>query len=581
MIKNSTFYKIWSLLDISQKRSATILLVLMFMGMGLEMLGVTLVIPAIVFLTDPVLLNDYEGFKFVIEMLGNPSQKTLIIGAMLGLVFVYLFKSMFLAYLAWHQSKFAFDIQAQFSKRLFSMYINKPYTFHLQRNSAQLIRTAVTDINLFIFHGLIPALTLLTEGMVLLGLGILLFIFEPLGTLAVICVLGTAAWIFYYFTQHLLVRLGEEYQYNEGLRIQHLQQGLGGVKDVKILGREKDFLNRYSVHNIKSARAGQLRLTLQQLPRFLLEFLAVVGLATLVIIMMYQSSQLSSIIPILGLFGAAAFRLMPSINRVLGSMQSMRFGLAVINNLYSELQNEAISSKSDDRVLNSQFKQSLFVEHVGFTYPESDRRALEDISLKINKSEIVGFVGTSGAGKSTLVDILLGLLTPDEGKVFLDGNDIQVSLRNWQNQIGYVPQSIFLTDDTLRNNIAFGLHVDEVDESAVWRAISAAQLEVFVNQLPDGLNTVVGERGVRLSGGQRQRIGIARALYHDPEVLVLDEATSSLDTATENEVMKAVYDMQGSKTIIIIAHRLSTVEHCDRLYQLENGRIVLQNESNR
>lgn len=313
--------------------------------------------------------------------------------------------------------------------------------------------------------------------------------------------------------------------------------------------------------------------TLQQFPRLWLELLAVSGLTILVISMLAQDRALEAVLPTLGLFAACAFRLMPSINRVLGAVQSLRYGLPVIDVLHEEL-NLATPKVADTPSLSTTFHDVLELCRITYAYPGAVEPALKDISLAIQRGESVGFIGASGAGKSTLVDILLGLLTPDTGEIRVDGKDIQTNLRNWQDQIGYVSQSIFLTDDTLRRNVAFGLPNEEIDDVAVRHAIRAAQLEEFATSLPDGLQTFVGERGVRLSGGQRQRIGIARALYHDPPVLVLDEATSSLDAETERGVMQAITALQGTKTIIIVAHRLSTVDHCNRLYRLHEGRLV-------
>ena len=289
--------------------------------------------------------------------------------------------------------------------------------------------------------------------------------------------------------------------------------------------------------------------------------------------MLVQGRALEAVLPTLGLFAAAAFRLMPSVSRVLSAVQSLRYGLPVIDILIEELK-LATPEIAGTYSPATPFHAVLELRHVTYAYPGAAESALKDISLTIRHGESIGFIGTSGAGKSTLVDILLGLLTPDTGEVRMDGSDIQSNLRNWQNQIGYVPQSIFLTDDTLRRNVGFGLANEQIDDAAVQRAIQAAQLEEFVNSLPGGLDTLVGERGIRLSGGQRQRIGIARALYHDPAVLVLDEATSALDTATERDVMQAVRALQGSKTILIVAHRLSTMAHCNWLYRLEQGRVV-------
>lgn len=571
--KLSTARKIWSVLTPAEKRGAVVLLCLMLIGMVLETLGAGLVVPALALLTQRDFAARYPSLQPVFQALGNPSQQNLVIGGMLTLVGVYLIKAGFLAFLAWRQTRFAFGMQAQLSQQLFKVYLCQPYTFHLQRNSAQLINNAITEVTLFIHNGMIPGMLLLTESMVVLGLCSLLLVVEPWGALIVVGVLGTASWGFYHLTRGRIKRWGAARQYHDGQRVQHLQQGLGGAKEVKLLGRESDFLAQYRVHNTESVRVGGLMYTLQQFPRLWLELLTVTGLTILVISMLAQDRALEAVLPTLGLFAASAFRLMPSINRVLGAVQSLRYGLPVINILHEEL-NLAIPKVAATRSPAMPFRAVLELSRVTYAYPGAVAPALKEISLAIQCGESVGFIGASGAGKSTLVDILLGLLTPDRGEIRVDGKDIQTNLRSWQDQIGYVSQSIFLTDDTLRRNVAFGLANEEIDDVAVHRAIRAAQLEEFATSLPDGLESFVGERGVRLSGGQRQRIGIARALYHDPPVLVLDEATSALDTATEAGVIQAVAALQGTKTIIIVAHRLSTVEHCNRLYRLHEGRLV-------
>ena len=290
--------------------------------------------------------------------------------------------------------------------------------------------------------------------------------------------------------------------------------------------------------------------------------------------MIVRGKPLDALVPTLGLFGVAAFRLMPSAARMMGSLQVMRYNLPVVNTLYRELHIFDTSPPFQRERELLRFANALVLDRVGFSYPNTETPTLRDVSLSITRGTSVGFVGGSGAGKSTLVDVILGLLKPATGRVLVDGIDIQTNLRGWQDQVGYVPQTIYLTDDTLVRNVAFGLPDDQIDKSAVRRAIQAAQLEEFVNELPAGLETLVGERGVRLSGGQRQRIGIARALYHDPPILVLDEATSSLDTANEQGVMAAVNALHGNKTLIIVAHRVSTVAHCDRLFRIEQGTLV-------
>lgn len=571
--KLATFRKIWHMLMPTQRRSALVLLMLMLVGMLLETLGVGLVIPAIALLTQPDFANRYTLVQPLLQALGHPSQQAMAIGGMLVLVGVYLIKELFLAMLAWRQMHFAFGVQAQLSQRLFSVYLRQPYTFHLQRNSAQLIRNVVNEVSMFTGNGILPGMILLTESLVLLGLCALLLVIEPLGALIVVSVLGAATWGFYGLMRGRISRWGASRLQHEGMRLQQLQQGLGGAKDVKLLGRENEFLTQYALHNVQSARVERLQTTMNQFPRLWLEFLSVSGLAILVISMLIQGRALESVLPTLGLFAATAFRLIPSVNRILGALQALRYSKPVIELLHAELQLET-SEVDDTTSRRTTFRSALELRQVTYAYPNVTEHALKNISLTIQCGEAVGFIGTSGAGKSTLVDLLLGLLTPDSGEVQVDGRDIQENLRGWQDQIGYVPQSIFLTDDSLRRNVAFGLSNALIDDAAVQRAIKDAQLEAFVASLPDGLETTVGERGIRLSGGQRQRIGIARALYHDPAVLVLDEASSALDTATEHDVIQAVRALQGSKTIMIVAHRLSTVAHCNRLYRLENGRVV-------
>lgn len=573
MINLTALKKVWGLLTRKQRRAAIVLLGLMLVGMVLETLGVALVIPALALMSQSDLAVKYPMLLPWLNWLGNPTHEWLVIFGMLSLVGVYAIKAFFLGFLAWRQVKFVYGVQADLSQKLFMGYLSQPYTFHLKRNSAQLIRNVVSEVNVFTQTGLMYGMLLITELLVLIGISILLITVEPLGALVVVCILGLAGWLFSRITRKYIHRWGEARQYHEGLRLQYLQEGLGGVKDVKLLGREKDFLEQYQSHNVGSARVAHRQATLQALPRLWLELLAISGLAMLVIIMINQGKALDALLPSIGLFAVAAFRLMPSVNRVLNAIQGIGFALPVINTLNNEVKliNNPLSKQSS-QTLN--FNNELTLDKVSFQYETSNSPSLHSVSLSITAGTSVGLIGSSGAGKSTIVDIILGLLTPVSGTVNIDGVDIQTRIRDWQNQIGYVPQSIFLTDDTLRRNIAFGLPHDQINDTAVWNAIHSAQLEQFVKDLPEGLNTLVGERGVRLSGGQRQRIGIARALYHNPAVLVLDEATSSLDTDTEKGVMDAVQALRGSKTIIIVAHRLSTVEHCDHLFRFEQGRIV-------
>lgn len=569
----TVFGKIKALLTPAERKASIGMLVLMLVGMVLETMGIGLVIPVITLMIEGDALTKFPMLASWAERLYITSQSSMIIVAMIALVLVYLAKNLYLGYLIWRQTSFALDIQASLSKRLFTLYLRQPYTFHLQRNSAQLMRNITGEVTNF--SGVISSLLLLlTECFVLAGIAILLLFIEPIGATAIVVVLGGAAWVFHRLTRARITQWGRERQHHEGLRIQHMQQGLGGAKEVKLLGREKVFLARFDHHNCKSTRVWKLQTTLQSIPRLIFELLAITGLAVLVIAMLNHGREMSSLVPVLGLFAASAFRLMPSVNRILGSIQNVRYYLPALNHLYEESLLQPPPPAPQRTGQHAAFQHEIKITDVAYTYHAAKKSALHGISLSIQKGELIGLVGTSGSGKSTLVDLVLGLLLPSEGSIEVDGLNVQTCLREWQDQIGYVPQSIYLTDDSLRRNVAFGLADDEIDEVAIQRAIAAAQLKEFVESLPEGLDTVVGERGVRLSGGQRQRIGIARALYHDPSVLVFDEATSALDVDTENSVMEVITALKGEKTMVLVAHRLSTVERCDLLFKFEKGRIV-------
>ena len=573
----TTFNKIRQLLTREQRRSALALAGLMMVGMVLETFGVGLVIPVLGLLTADDVAASYPLVGKLFAAAGLHSREQMVAAAVLALAGIYAIKTLFLGVLAWRQSSFAYATQASLSQRLFAGYLMQPWAFHLQRNSAQLIRNATVEINQFTTNSLQPVLLLLTETLVVIGISALLLMVEPIGALVVVSTLGLAAWLFQRTTREHILRWGKARQFHEGQRIQHLQQGLGGAKDVKLLGREADFLSLYREHSANASRVASHQNTLKQLPRLWMELLAVSGLAVLVLVMLARGRPMDALLPTLGVFAAAAFRLMPSASRLLAAVQSIRYTRPVVDTLHREIlliEDAAQPTQSQP----TPFEHSIALENVSFRYPGAAAPALDRINLVIRQGSSVGFIGGSGAGKSTLVDVILGLLTPAEGQVTVDGRNIQADLRGWQDCIGYVPQSIFLTDDTLRRNVAFGIADADIDDAAVARAIRSAQLVEFVGTLPDGLKTVVGERGVRLSGGQRQRIGIARALYHDPPVLVLDEATSALDTLTEQGVMDAVNALQGSKTILIVAHRLSTVSRCDQIYRMMDGKLAAQDE---
>ncbi|MBN1141571.1 MAG: ABC transporter ATP-binding protein [Deltaproteobacteria bacterium] len=564
---------VWKHLPKAYRFRCCVLLAMLFFGTLLEMLGIGMVIPIVLLLSSKNISAKFPQLVPWLEFFGNPSHEALIVGGMVLLVSTFCFKSGFLGLMAWKQAQFVFSLQAYFSQRLFEGYLRQPYIFHLRHNSAKLIRNVTMESSELVNKALMPGMLLITELLAMAGIALLLLVIEPLGMILLFFFIGLALWIFQRFTQDRLVKWGAKRQYHDGRRMRHLQQGLGGAKEIKLLGREEAFIRDFQADALGAAMVGQKQTTLNHLPRLWLEMLGVIGLAGLVFVIMGQGKEVGTLLPTIGVFAAAAFRLMPSANRVLSSLQFLKFSTPVVKLLDEEL--GRLAPPHGDESVPVPFRNELRFKGVAFRYPDADKDVLDRIELSIKRGTSVGFVGSSGAGKSTLVNILLGLLTPTAGSVEVDGLDIQANLRGWQNQLGYVPQSIFLIDDSLRRNVAFGLENDRIDEGAVWNAIRAAQLETFVRELPEGLETRVGERGVRLSGGQMQRIGIARALYHNPQVLVMDEATSALDNDTERGVMEAIKALHGRMTILIVAHRLTTIEHCDKVYCLENGICTL------
>ena len=544
-----------------------------------EVLGIGLIIPVFSIIIDPNFFDKYilelsyliKNFSFDFSQL-KFSKNQVVIFTVLFVVIVYTIKNCFLGYLFWKQNNFIRLIALDWSKKLFSGYLYLPYSFHLKSNSAYLLTN--TLYSLIIANGIESLLILVAELLVIFGIGVLLLSIEPIGALAVILTMGFCSYLFYLNTRKYLSSWGKERHYYDGQKHKHFKQAFDGIKDLKVLGREKNFFNKWEFFNKAATKVDRNLRIVQILPRFWLELVTIIGLSILLIVMTVQNKPVNNIIPIIGVFGAAAYRIIPSINRILGSLQRLRFDLPLVNIIHKELTETIKIDKIVAIKNNLDFNDVIKIDKVNFSYESRPLLVLSNISANISIGSQVGFVGESGSGKTTLVDIILGLLRPSDGFIKVDGTDIQKNLSNWQKNIGYVPQDIYLSDDTLRNNIAYGLNSNEIDEKSLKEATKVANLDKFVKNLPDGLNTMLGEHGVRLSGGQRQRVGIARALYSNPNILILDEATSSLDINIEKEIMKEISKLKGKKTVIIVAHRLSTVSQCDKLFKLEKGKIV-------
>ena len=550
---------------------------MMLLGAVLEATGIALIFPLIALISNPTAIENNGVLNWLYIRSGTRSTDDFLIW-MVGLLLVfYVFKYIYLSLLYYSQYWFIFKLQIELSMRLLSAYLHSPYPFHLRRNSAELLRNINADI-LLIFSGvLVPGFSALIEVLVVCMILLVLLISAPLPTLAATTILGGTSLAFYAFVRKRAARLGKIQQDNLAQMIKWVNQGLGGVKEIKILGREDFFLQAYNKHNIGYGRSMLYLRTFSDLPRLLIEGLVMGSVLLVVGFMLLLKQDMQTLIPTLGLFAMAAVRLMPSMNRILSGLTSARYYSASVNNIYHDLKElENVPSSPNERVVSEvfSFNQSIKLENISFRYHGAEKDSLKDVSLTILKGQSIAFVGPSGAGKTTIVDALLGLLEPGSGRVLVDGVNINTNLAGWQQKIGYIPQPIYLSDDTIKRNVAFGVEDDKIDDEQVWTALRAAQLEDFIVSLPDKLDTMVGEHGVRISGGQRQRIGIARALYHNPEILVLDEATAALDNETESEVTKAIEALSGTKTIIAIAHRLTTVRNFDCLFFMKDGKIV-------
>ena len=455
---------------------------------------------------------------------------------------------------------------------MFAGYLNLDHLFHINSNSSILSRNVTQEV---------AQLTQLTQAFLaffvelsaIIGIFFVLVCIEPFGALTVITFLLISTFLFYKITKSKLSSWGNERLESLGLMYKNLSHGLNGVKEIKILGKEKYFINEFKKPNSIFFNTQTKVNTIAQVPRFYLELIAISGLAILTFVMLLKGIQLNLIITTLGVFMASAFRMIPSANRIMASLQQIKYTEPSVDLIYNELKHIPEYKNKQNNILSIDFIDKIIIKELNFFFTE-ERNIINNISFEIKKGQTIGIIGESGSGKSTLADLILGLLSPVSGEILVDNNNININLRAWQDKIGYVSQSIYLIDDTLKRNIAFGVEDSDVNLDLLYNAINSSNLLDFIKNLPEGLDTIVGERGVKLSGGQRQRIGIARAIYNNPEILILDEATSSLDIQTELKVMESINSLKGKKTIIIIAHRLSTIENCDYIIQVGNGKIL-------
>lgn len=569
--------KIIFLLNKKDKFRALKLFILMMIGMLLEIAGVSLIIPVLALLNNSDLAANNIYLSSFLSLVDSVDFLPPIMVVMILFGFFYFFKAIYLIYLSYEQSKFVFSLQAKLSNRLYLGYLNNSYSFHLQKNSAELQRNV--DETADVASAVSACAIFISESLVLIGIVVLLFVIEPAGTLIVILSFTFTSYFVYFLTKNKLQNYGLQRHLNESHRLRHLKHGLNGIKVIKAFEYEEFFSNKFTfyVHNI--AQINKMQTVIKGLPKILLEVITVLSLVILVSVLTIQGEATSNIITIVAVFGAAAFRLTPSFNKIIGSAQALKYVNPVIDTLYEEFFNlnhsSSLKNIDKDSFFNGSFSK-IEIKNISLNYPGSETVIFKDLNLVINHGDMIGVTGESGAGKSSLVDSIMGLIQV-KGSILVDNVNIKDDLSNWKKNIGYVPQDIFLIDDTIRANIAFGIKDHLINEDNLSSAIKKSSLTKLIKESPLGYETIVGENGVRLSGGQRQRIGIARALYHDPELLIFDEATSALDEDTENKIMDTITKIANDKTILIVTHRPNSLKNCNKVFTMVNGNLHLNN----
>ena len=562
-----------------EKTQLLFLLILIIIGSFFELVGVAIFMPFISLIMDPeTAMEQSKMLSMVYQMLHLTSVKSFLVVLAFAISAVYIIKNVYLSLMQNCILKFSYQMRMHLATRLLTTYLHEPYTFHLNHNIAELQRSLQSDSNQFM-QLVNTVLQSLAEITVMLVIGLYLFHTSHSITVVVMGLLISCVGLFYMVSKKVSGKIGEQNQrYNTKL-LQWINQALGGIKEVKVLQRESYFIDNYEVNYRKLIKGAKTNEMLATLPKYIVETVCMVGMLMAVIIKLCygQDVEIQTFVPQLTAFAVASFRLLPSVGKLNAYISTINYCKPSLNYIYHDLKGideyHGEDAYREDEIENASFTKALNIRDIVYHYPDSDINVINHVSMSIPKGKTVAFIGSSGAGKTTMADIILGLLKPQQGEVMVDDWNIRNNPNAWHKLLGYIPQTIYLTDDSIRHNIAFGVNENEIDDAAVERAVREAQLQEFVDSLPDGVNSFVGDRGVRISGGQRQRIGIARALYRNPEILVLDEATSALDNETENAVMESIDRLQGVKTMIIIAHRLTTIRNADIIYEVTNGGI--------
>lgn len=568
--------KIKDIMPVSLYKNFSGLFIFTLIGIFIELLGIGLVLPIITIITTGN-FNFNLGFGIdntLNNLFSNLSDSQLFTIPLLILLSAYAIKSFYLLFLSFYNAKFCYLLSTKLQDSIYKNYLHEDYLYHLKRNSSDLIRIIYSEINFIIQSVILPLLIVFMEILVVIGITLLLLSVETRSTIYVLVTFLFLGILYFRIISKKLKKWGEERLFHEGKKLQNITQGLNGVKIVKMFNQEQTFLDQFNVNVSRSQKINQHASVITQIPRLSIEFIAVFLIVIFMIYNVQLSTNVAESFPKLALFAAAAFRLLPSMNRLVNNLQTLRYASPAVNKIHKEFPLKTGIPNKINLETKIDFNKEINISNLSFRYPENNENILQNINLKIKRGESIGFIGKTGVGKSTLIDIICGLLNPQDGKILVDKKNIKDNIGSWQQQIGYVPQNVYLLDDTIKQNIIFGKTNDN-DENLI-DSIKLAQLDKLISNLPEGINTKVGERGARLSGGQIQRIGIARAINNNAKILIFDESTSALDTETEKELINDIYKLKSKKTLIIISHRISVLEHCDHVYNIKNKNIFLE-----
>ena len=568
--------KINYILNRHQKIELLWMAVLITMGSALELAGVSIILPVMNSIMSPDSLLDNKYAAWVYNFFGMTNSRQFVFFLLIVMIFIYVFKNAYLIFMYNRQYRFVYKNLHILSDQMMNCYLHQTYLFHVSKTSSELLRNI--NVDAANFYGVIQScIQLITELAVCFVLVIYLFIQDRSITIAILVLMAILLICFMKIYRKALSGLGQESRFYYVAVNKWIQQGFGGIKEIKVLNKEDFFYDQFDKAYGGHANVECRYHSLMAVPKPAIEVICIVGMLGTIAIKIMRGTDLTYFIPIMSMFVVAAFRMLPSFNRITEYLGNIMYQKASVDAVYNDLKEieklnaQHIEKSHGETVV---FNKAIHINNVSFAYPNNDREVLSDLSLDITKNTSVAFIGQSGAGKTTLADIILGILEPSEGNVLSDDKDIFKNLESWHSKIGYIPQTIYLLDDTIARNITFGIQDKDVDDRKLNYALERAQLRGMIEELADGINTEIGEGGIRLSGGQRQRIGIARALYNEPEILILDEATSALDNDTEEAVMEAIDSLHGEMTLVIIAHRLSTIKNCDFVYEVKDGKAI-------